>query len=403
MELDAVTTLCLACLLYLLGEFIVNHVSFLQRVCIPAPVIGGLIFAILVAVLDTFNILKITLDAQFIQDFFMMVFFTTIGLGASFKLFKIGGKVLLIYFGCCAVLAICQNFIGISLAKLLHIKPLLGLTAGSMSMEGGHGNAAAYGQTLEQSFNIDSAVTAALAAATLGLVFGGLIGGPLVKLMIKHYNLKPGNSDDSFKDYSKVEENATLHKKYKPTQVFFIQLTIIAFCMSLGTFIGDQFSNLTGQSLPMYVGSMFVAVAIRNISEYTNWNIIDLKLNDQIGDVALGLFLSLALMSIQLTQVYSLALPLIIIVLVQVAFISLFAFFILFRVLGKDYDAAVMAGGFIGHGLGATPNAMANLDVITKKYGSSPKSYLVVPIVGAFLIDLAGVPIVMGFINIFGS
>ncbi|UDI77636.1 sodium/glutamate symporter [Staphylococcus taiwanensis] len=403
MELDAVTTLCLACLLYLLGEFIVNHVSFLQRICIPPPVIGGLLFAILVAVLDTLNIIQIKLDAGFIQDFFMMVFFTTIGLGASFKLFKIGGKILILYFVCCAVLAICQNFIGISLAKLLHIKPLLGLTAGSMSMEGGHGNAAAYGKTLEESFNIDSAITAALAAATLGLVFGGLVGGPLVKALIKRYNLKPENSDDSFRDYSEVEPNQALHEKYKPTQVFFIQLTIIALCMSVGTFIGDQFSNLTGQSLPMYVGSMFVAVAIRNISEYGNLQLIDLKLNDQIGDIALGLFLSLALMSIQLTQVYSLALPLIIIVLVQVVFISLFAFFILFRVLGKDYDAAVMAGGFIGHGLGATPNAMANLDVITKKYGSSPKSYLVVPIVGAFLIDLAGVPIVMGFMNIFGS
>ena len=224
----------------------------------------------------------------------------------------------------------------------------------------------------------------------------------MYKRQIKRYNLKPENSDDSFKDYSKVEENKALYQKYKPTKVFFIQLTIIAFCMAVGTFIGDQFSNLTGQSLPMYVGSMFVAVAIRNISEYSNWQIIDLKLNDQIGDVSLGLFLSLALMSIQLTQVYSLALPLVAIVLVQVVFISLFAFFILFRVLGKDYDAAVMAGGFIGHGLGATPNAMANLDVITSKYGSSPKAYLVVPIVGAFLIDLAGVPIVMGFMNIFG-
>lgn len=240
----------------------------------------------------------------------MMVFFTTIGLGASFKLFKIGGKVLILYFVCCAFLAICQNFIGISLAKVLHIKPLLGLTAGSMSMEGGHGNAAAYGKTLEESFNIDSAITAALAAATLGLVFGGLVGGPLVKALIKRYNLKPENSDDSFKDYSKVESNEVLHRKYQPTQVFFIQLTIIALCMSVGTWIGDQFSNLTGQSLPMYVGSMFVAVAIRNVSEYANIQLIDLKLNDQIGDVALGLFLSLALMSIQLTQVYSLALPL---------------------------------------------------------------------------------------------
>ena len=178
---------------------------------------------------------------------------------------------------------------------------------------------------------------------TLGLVFGGLVGGPLVKALIKRYNLKPENSDDSFKDYSKVESNEVLHRKYQPTQVFFIQLTIIALCMSVGTWIGDQFSNLTGQSLPMYVGSMFVAVAIRNVSEYANIQLIDLKLNDQIGDVALGLFLSLALMSIQLTQVYSLALPLIAIVLVQVVFISLFAFFILFRVLGKDYDAAVMS------------------------------------------------------------
>ena len=141
MEIDAVTTLCLACLLFLLGEFVVKHVSFLQRICIPPPVIGGLLFAILVAVLDTLNIIQIKLDASFIQDFFMMVFFTTIGLGASFKLFKIGGKILILYFVCCAFLAICQNFIGISLAKVLHIKPLLGLTAGSMSMEGGHGNA----------------------------------------------------------------------------------------------------------------------------------------------------------------------------------------------------------------------------------------------------------------------
>ena len=191
----------------------------LQRICIPPPVIGGLLFAILVAVLDTLNIIQIKLDASFIQDFFMMVFFTTIGL-ASFKLFKIGGKVLILYFVCCAFLAICQNFIGISLAKVLHIKPLLGLTAGSMSMEGGHGNAAAYGKTLEESFNIDSAITAALAAATLGLVFGGLVGGPLVKALIKRYNLKPENSDDSFKDYSKVESNEVLHRKYQPTQVF---------------------------------------------------------------------------------------------------------------------------------------------------------------------------------------
>ena len=399
-ELDAITTLCLACILYLIGQTIINHVSILRRICIPAPVIGGLIFAILVAVLDSFNIVKIKLDASFIQDFFMLAFFTTIGLGASLKLFKVGGKVMLLYFMFCGIMAFCQNVIGISLAKLLNIKPLLGLTAGSMSMEGGHGNVAAYGKTI-QDMGIDSAVTAALAAATLGLVFGGLIGGPVVKFLIKRYNLKPEHSDDSFKNYGEVEYNQSLHEKYKPTQIFFIQFTILVFCMALGTYIGNTFTNLTNVNIPMYVGSMFVAVFVRNISEAAGFNIVDLKINEQIGDISLGIFLSLALMSIQLTEIYSLALPLIIIVLVQVVFMILFSIFVLFRGLGKDYDAAVMVGGFIGHGLGATPNAMANLDVITKKYGNSPKAYLVVPIVGAFLIDLIGVIIVMGFIQFF--
>ena len=364
-ELDAITTLCLACVLYLIGQSIINHVSILRRICIPAPVIGGLLFSILVAILDSLHIVKIKLDASFIQDFFMLAFFTTIGLGASLKLFKIGGKVMLLYFMFCGIMAICQNIIGVSLAKILNIQPLLGLTAGSMSMEGGHGNAAAYGKTI-QDMGIDSAVTAALAAATLGLVFGGLIGGPVVKYLIKRYNLTPEHRDESYKNYGEVEYNQSLHNKFKPTQIFFIQFTILVFCMALGTYIGDTFTHMTGVNIPMYVGSMFVAVIIRNVSEFAGLNIVDLKINDQIGDISLGIFLSLALMSIQLTEIYSLAIPLIIIVLIQVVFMVLFSIFVLFRGLGKDYDAAVMVGGFIGHGLGATPNAMANLDVITK-------------------------------------
>lgn len=180
LELDAITTLALASVLYLVGIYIINHVGILKRLCIPAPVIGGLLFAIIVAILETTGLLTIKLDSDFIQDFFMLAFFTTIGLGASFKLLRLGGKVLILYFIFCGVLAFFQNIIGVSLAKLLNIPPLLGLTAGSMSMEGGHGNAAAYGKTV-QNLGIDSAVTAALAAATLGLVAGGLVGGPVVK------------------------------------------------------------------------------------------------------------------------------------------------------------------------------------------------------------------------------
>ncbi|MGX5791231.1 sodium/glutamate symporter [Staphylococcus equorum] len=401
LELDAITTLALACVLYLLGVYIVNHIGILKRLCIPAPVIGGLLFSVLVAILQSTNIITIKLDSEFFQNFFMLAFFTTIGLGASLKLLRLGGKVLILYFIFCGVLAVFQNIIGVSLAKVLNIPPLLGLTAGSMSMEGGHGNAAAYGQTV-QNMGIDSALTAALAAATLGLVAGGLIGGPVVKFLINKYNLKPEHAEETTKDYSSVKSNSYLKNRMTPTTIFLLQFSIVAICMAIGSYLGNTFSDITNINVPVYVGAMFVAVIIRNISEYNNLNLIDMKSVDSISDVSLSLFLSIALMSIQLTEIYQLAIPLIVIVLVQVAFIVLFSVFVVFRGLGKNYDAAVMIGGFIGHGLGATPNAMANLDVITKKYGASPKSYLVVPIVGAFLIDLLGVPIVTTFINIFG-
>lgn len=399
LHIDAITTLALASVLYLLGVYIVNHVSILKKLCIPAPVIGGLLFAILVAILQSLDIVTIKLNSDFLQNFFMLAFFTTIGLGASLKLLKLGGKVLILYFIFCGILAVLQNVIGVSLAKVLNIPPLLGITAGSMSMEGGHGNAAAYGQTIQQ-LGYHSALTAALAAATLGLVAGGLIGGPVVKYLINKYNLKPSQAESTKEDYSKVSYNEHLHNKMEPTTVFLLQFTIVAICMAIGSYIGNTFTDLTSINIPMYVGAMFVAVIIRNISEYSNLQLIDMKIVDKISDVSLSLFLSIALMSINLTDIYKLAIPLIIIVLVQIVFIVLFSVFIVFRGLGKNYDAAVMIGGFIGHGLGATPNAMANLDVITKKFGASPKAYLVVPIVGAFLIDLLGVPIVTSFINL---
>lgn len=399
LHIDAVTTLALASILYLLGVYIVNHVSVLKKLCIPAPVIGGLLFAILVAILQSFSIVTIKLNSDFFQNFFMLAFFTTIGLGASLKLLKLGGKVLILYFIFCGILATLQNVIGVALAKVLNIPPLLGITAGSMSMEGGHGNAAAYGQTIQQ-LGYHSALTAALAAATLGLVAGGIIGGPVVKYLINKYNLKPSQAESTKEDYSTVSYNEHLHNKMEPTTVFLLQFTIVAICMAIGSYIGNTFTDLTSINIPMYVGAMFVAVIIRNISEYGNLQLIDMKIVDKISDVSLSLFLSIALMSINLTDIYKLAIPLIIIVLVQIVFIVLFSVFIVFRGLGKNYDAAVMIGGFIGHGLGATPNAMANLDVITKKFGASPKAYLVVPIVGAFLIDLLGVPIVTSFINI---
>ncbi|AVO06310.1 sodium/glutamate symporter (plasmid) [Staphylococcus simulans] len=396
LKLDPITTLAIASLLYLLGVYIINHVSILKKLCIPAPVIGGLLFSVLVAILDSTHILIIKLDSEFIQNFFMLAFFTTIGLGASLKLLHLGGELLIIYLVFCSILAVCQNIISVSLAKVLNIPPLLGLTAGSMSMEGGHGNAAAYGQTIR-----DLGFDSALSAATLGLVAGGLIGGPIVKYLITKYNLKPEHAENQKLNYNNMNSDKYLHNRMNPLTIFFLQFTIVVICMTVGSYLGNTFSDVTGINIPIYVGAMFIAVIIRNISEYANLHLIDMKFVDNIGDASLSLFLSVALMSINLTDIYQLALPLTIIVLVQVIFLVLFSVFFVFKGLGKNYDAAVMIGGFLGHGLGATPNAMANLDVITKKFGPSPKSYLIVPIVGAFLIDLIGVTIITIFINLF--
>lgn len=400
LKLDSITTLAIASLLYLLGIYIMNHVSILRKLCIPASVIGGLLFSILVAILQSTHILVIELDSVFIQNFFMLTFFTTIGLRASLKSLLFGGKLLITYLMFCGILAVFQNIIGVSLAKLLNIPPLLGLTAGSMSMEGGHGNAAAYGQTIRD-MGVDSALTASLSAATLGLVAGGLIGGPVVKFLITRYNLKAEHEDNQTQSFNNIHPNRHLHNLMKPTTIFFLQFTIVTICMAVGSYLGNTFSDITGVNIPVYVGAMFVAVIIRNISEYSNLHLIDMKFIDNIGDISLSLFLSIALMSIKLVDIYHLALPLTIIVLAQIIFLVLFSVFFVFKSLGKNYDAAVMIGGFIGHGLGATPNAMANLEVITKKFGPSPKSYLIVPMVGAFLIDLVGVTIITIFINVF--
>ncbi|WP_188068920.1 sodium/glutamate symporter [Brevibacillus brevis] len=392
LALNQVTTIFLAVALLVLGTFLVKKASFLQKFCIPAPVVGGLLFAIIATALKATGILQITLDTS-LQSLFMLTFFTTVGLGASFKLIKLGGKLLVIYWIACGFLALAQNVIGVSLASVFGIHPLIGMMAGAVSMEGGHGAAGAFGQTLED-MGIQSALAIGIAAATFGLVAGGLVGGPTVKYLIAKHDLKPTETEE-------VVE--TVEEKGQPIQsnTFFIQVLLITFCMALGTYLGELFSTATGFVLPGYVGAMFVAVIVRNIVDKLNPKAIDMKSINLISDVTLGIFLSMALMSIKLWEVADLALPMLVIVFVQVVFIVLFGIFVLFRLLGKNYDAAVMVAGFTGHGLGATPNAMANMAAVTGRFGPSRKAYLVVPIVGAFLIDVFAMPIIITTINLF--
>ncbi len=391
--LNEITTIFLAIALLTLGMFLIKRVGFLRKFCIPAPVIGGLLFAVFATVFKSLGWLEITLDTS-LQSLFMLTFFTTVGLGASFKLVKLGGKLLIIYWLACGFLAVAQNTIGVSMAYLFDLHPLIGMMAGAVSMEGGHGAATAFGQTVED-LGIDSALSIGVAAATFGLVAGGLIGGPIVRYLISKYDLKPTEIEEYAEAH--VEEN----EKPIKTDSFFVQILLITFCMALGTYLGDQFSAFTGFVLPGYVGAMFVAVIVRNIIDKINPHAIDMKSIGLVGDVTLGIFLSMALMSIKLWEVANLALPLLVIVFVQVVFIALFGIFILFRLLGKDYDAAIMVAGFTGHGLGATPNAMANMAAVTDRFGPSRKAFLIVPIVGAFLIDVFAIPVILTTINLF--
>lgn len=395
MEFNQVTSLFLAVFVFMIGSFLIKKISLFDRFCIPAPVVGGLLFALIVTVLNKFNIVEITIDTS-LQSLFMLAFFTTIGLGASTTLIKIGGKLLLIYWGMCAVLAFMQNAIGISLAKVMNIDPLIGILTGAVSMSGGHGGAAAYGGTIEQ-LGLSTATTIGLAAATLGLVCGGLVGGPTAGYLMKKYNLKSNDSK-----VNKLEEPKKEHFiRLSDEKTWMRQMFLVTFCMALGSYFGEWFASTTGLTLPGYVGGMIVAVIARFIIDKVNEDFINMPTVQIIGDISLNIFLAMALMSIKLWEIADLALPMLLIIAVQVIFVMLFSVFVVFRVLGKNYDAAVMISGMLGHGLGATPNAMANMSAVTAKYGPSRNAFLIVPIAGSFLIDIVAMPIILTSIELF--
>ncbi|WP_250674830.1 sodium/glutamate symporter [Paraclostridium ghonii] len=397
-NLDMIATLALATLLLLLGNYLRKKVSFLEKFCIPGPVIGGLLLSIIIFILKSANLFNIEMDTT-LQSPFMIAFFTTIGLGASFSLIKRGGKLLIVYWILCGGLAISQNIIGVLGAKITHINPRIGIMCGAVSMEGGHAAAASFGETVE-GLGVNGAVTIGMAAATFGVMCGGIVGGPVSRYLIDKYNLKPA-LDDNIENIS-VEEAAgiKLSNSFNSNTII-TQIAIIASCMTIGNLFGTWFSNVTGVLLPGYVGAMFVAVLFRNLNDKIKIVNIDLYSVDIISNVCLGIFLTMALMTIKLWELAGLAGPMTIIVFAQVIFIVLYGIFIGFRVLGKDFDAAIMVSGMLGHGLGATPNALANINSVTSRYGNSAKALLIVPLVGAFLIDLIGIPTIVAFINFF--
>ncbi|MBU3073997.1 sodium/glutamate symporter [Clostridium estertheticum] len=395
LKLDMVQAASLAVVILFIGQQIKNKLAFLDRYCIPAPVIGGLIFAIITLILKMSNLLIFDMDIT-LQKLFMTVFFTTIGLTASLKLLKKGGKGVLIFLGVSIILCILQDITGVTLAKMFGLNPLIGLSTASVPMVGGHGTAGAFGPIFEKAGAI-GATTVALASATFGLVMGSIIGGPIGKRLIEKNNLTypmkiNSNAHDQLLENEEINEKPLCHDNFMGAA------TQILLSMGLGTIISIVLEK-TGMTFPSYIGAMFAAAIIRNISDCTNSYKVHSEEVDIIGEVSLSLFLTMALMGLKLWQLSSLALPLIAMLLAQTILTGLFCYFVTFNVMGRDYDAAVIVSGNCGFGMGATPNAMANMGAMTTKYGTSLKAFFIVPLVGSLFIDFCNAGVITTFMN----
>lgn len=395
-NLNSTTTLALAALLLIMGYSINKRVTILNKYCIPAPVVGGFIFMFLTWLGHISSTFKFNFENIF-QSTFMLAFFTTVGLGASFSLLKKGGKLLIIYWLTCGIISIFQNIIGITITKITGLEVPYALLSSAISMIGGHGAALAYGGTFAK-MGYESAPLVGAAAATFGLITAVLIGGPLGRRLIEKNNLRPDNNENF--DQSVTEINTDKGVKLSDLDII-KNVVVILLCMAIGSYISTLIGKLIKMDFPSYVGSMFVAVIVRNINEKTHTYNFNFSLVDGIGNVMLNLYLSLALMTLKLWELSGLIGGVLLVVACQVIFMIIIAYFVVFRILGSNYDAAVMCSGLCGHGLGATPSAIVNMTAINEKYGMSRKAMMIVPIVGAFLVDIIYQPATVWFIKTF--
>lgn len=398
LQLDALTTVALALLLLAMGAKLKKHSHWLHQLCVPAPVIGGFGFALVVWLLRNLQWLDITLDTA-MQTPLMVAFFTTVGLGGSLGLLRQGGKILFVYLGACWGLALLQNLVGVGMAKALGIDPLLGIMAGAVSLEGGFGAAAAFGPIAE-SLGTTGATTAALASATFGMVAGGLLGSPVARYLIDRKKLVvQADRADTLQALEKANEGPSVTLD---AAVLLRLLTCMLVIMVLGFWIGDALKAHLGIVLPVYVGAMFVAIIARNFNDRARLIEIPDNAVSTLGDISLGMFLTMAMMSLKFWELEQLGLPLLVILVVQVLIMVALCVFVLFRLFGGNYDAAVLCAGYMGHGLGATPNAVANMGAICDHYKVfSYKAFIIVPLCGAVLIDIVALPLITWFINAF--
>ena len=391
-QLDMYQTLAAAVLVLLLGSYLRKKINILEKFCIPAPVIGGLLFAIFTCVCYTTGIIEFSFDDT-LREVCMVFFFTSVGFQANLKVLKSGGKSLLVFLALVITLIFSQNLLAIGLSKVLGLNPLIGMCTGSIPMVGGHGTAGAFGPVLED-FNIKGATTICTAAATFGLITGSLVGGPIGKRLIEKRNLMynvPAEDDSLLVE---DEEKHQRHTNMYATAVFQLILAI-----GLGT-IFSYFLTKTGLTFPIYIGAMLAAALMRNITEYSSKGTIHMGEINDLGGISLSLFLGMAMITLKLWELATLALPLVILLAAQTLLICVFTYFVIFNVMGRDYDAAVLSAGTCGFGMGATPNAMANMQAICDRYVPSVKAYLIIPLIGSLFADFINSLVITFFINI---
>ncbi|MDE1264504.1 sodium/glutamate symporter [Vibrio aestuarianus] len=387
-----------------LGHFINTKLPILKKFNIPEPIVGGLIVAIAITFLH-FN----GLDLEFslpLQNTFMLMFFSTVGLAANYTQLMKGGAKVFLFLGVASFYIIIQNGVGVSLATALGLDPLMGLIAGSITLSGGHGTGAAWAQTFTDNYGMTNILEIAMASATFGLIIGGIIGSPVAQKLINKNGFESEygrgtKTHDKFPElvtYNEYEEDKVTAKKV--IEVLFILLICVTGAKYLEQWVSTF--DVKWLMIPDFVYALFIGVFITNIFEVTKLHKVDAETVDILGTVSLSLFLAMALMSLRLWNIFDLAIPFLVILAVQSVVLGIFAYFVTFKVMGSNYDAAVMAGGHCGFGLGATPTAVMNMGSLVTRYGPSPQAFMVVPIVGAFFIDIVNLIIIQGYISFVG-
>jgi glutamate:Na+ symporter, ESS family len=423
MTIPALFVVMLAIPVLLLGELLVRRIRLLSRFNIPAPVVGGLLVSLLVLLghlsgafavhfqnnvaarwwtwLVTAEVDWFKAPSKNVNTPFLVAFFTCIGLNARWELVRRGGMQVLSFCAVAGALAVIQNGVGAVLAKLLGAPPLLGLVCGSVTLTGGHGTALGFAADLEKA-GLPAAAVVGVAAATFGLVAGGLIGGPVGGFLIRRRNLKASAGPYTHLEAGSADASGILNDLRLLAGFgtrFVTHLLLLLVCIKAGAWV-SYFIQQMRITFPVYMGAMLLGVGLRNLMDLRNRNWVDSEIIDALGSVSLGVFLTVAMMSLNLIDLANAALPMLIILTVQVVVMAFYAWFVTFRLMGRDFDAAVIAGGHCGFGLGATTNALASMKELVKSFGPAPRAFLVVPVVGAFLIDFLNAVNITFFINL---